>query len=50
MALTGYTFKDTDDIRPLVEESGKGKTFDFIKKLAQQMNAYVICGYPEVDG
>lgn len=25
MALTGYTFKDRDDIKDCCEESGKGK-------------------------
>ena len=47
MALTGYIFKSKQEIEPFLEEAGKGETFEFCKKIALQMNCYVICGYPE---
>ena len=34
MALTGYTFKNKDDIKPFVEKVGKGVTFEFCSQLA----------------
>lgn len=48
MALTGYTFKDRNDIRDCSEESGKGKQFNFLSQLAQKLGCYVFAGYPEI--
>lgn len=48
MALTGYTFKDREDIRNLCEESGKGKQFTFFSKIAQKLGCYVFAGFPEI--
>ena len=50
MPLTGYTFKNKEDIAPFVEKVGEGPTYQFCKELALQLNSYVACGYPEVDG
>ncbi|EAR85279.1 carbon-nitrogen family hydrolase (macronuclear) [Tetrahymena thermophila SB210] len=49
MALTGYTFKDRDDIRDYCEESGKGKQFTFFSKIATKLGCYVFAGFPEIE-
>lgn len=48
MAFTGYCFKDKEDIKPFLEEAGKGKTFEFCSTLAIKLNCYVMCGYAEL--
>jgi protein N-terminal amidase len=48
MVTTGYSFKDIKDVEPYAEISGRGKQFDFCSKIAKFLNAYVMCGYPEV--
>lgn len=47
-AFTGYCFTSKDDIRPYLEEAGKGKTFELCASTAKRLNCYVICGYPEL--
>jgi hypothetical protein len=32
MVFTGYKFKDKEDIKPFLEEAGKGPTFDWCSK------------------
>ncbi|KAM3139017.1 hypothetical protein pb186bvf_008828 [Paramecium bursaria] len=49
-ALVGYYYKQAKDIEPYLEEYGKGKTYEFCRQIAQRLNTYVICGYPEKDG
>ena len=49
MALTGYVFTDIMDIYPLLEEYNTGATYNFCSALAKRLNAYVFCGYPEVE-
>jgi len=48
MAFTGYNFKSKEDIRPFLEESTKGTTFEFCSSLAKKLKSYVIVGYPEL--
>lgn len=46
--FTGYVFKDKEDVKPCLEEAGKGPTFDFCVTLAKRLKSYVILGYPEL--
>ena len=36
MTFTGYKFDSKEDIRPYIEEAGKGPTFDWCSKHAQR--------------
>lgn len=48
MVFTGYNFTDPADIEKYCEEAGKGPTFEFLSKIASNLKAYVMCGYPEI--
>ena len=50
MAFTGYKFEDKKDIESFLEKAGDGPTFLWCSKLAQRLNCWVFCGYPEIDG
>lgn len=46
MAVTGYCFKDAEEIAPFLE-SQRGTTFDLSRDLARRLGCYVAAGYPE---
>ena len=47
LAFTGYTFDDTQHIRPLAELASSGRTFRWAQRLAARVEAPVVVGYPE---
>lgn len=50
MALTGYVFRDREEIAPLCEDvsTQEGVTIGLAKELAQRLGCYTIMGFPEV--
>lgn len=51
MAFTGYSFRDREEIRILLEEpNDQYPTFRWCSQQAARLNAYVFCGYPEKCG
>lgn len=50
LALTGYNFKSTEHIKPFLETTGSGKSFEFGKLLSKRYNCKTLLGYPEKFG
>ncbi len=50
LAFTGYEFKDRAEVDSLAERCGDGPTTDFLRRIAQKINAVVVAGYAETDG
>lgn len=47
MALSGYVFKSTAEIKPLLEMQETGPTARLVCGLASRLKCHVIAGYPE---
>ncbi len=47
MAMTGYLFRDADDVRR-VAEPVDGQSFSLLSQLAAARGCTIVCGYPEV--
>lgn len=47
IAFAGYIFKSREDIMPYLEKANQGPTYEFCKKWAVTLKAYVVCGYAE---
>ncbi|MDK2973265.1 MAG: 5-aminopentanamidase [Candidatus Sumerlaeota bacterium] len=50
LAATGYEFLSPAEVRPLAEPFGDGPTFDLCGRLARELNATLVAGYPESAG
>ena len=50
LAFTGYCFSEKGAIEPLCEDSQRGLTSGWARKIAQKNRATVIVGFPEKTG
>lgn len=50
LALTGYNFKDRNHITPVLEQKGKGFSYDFARDVSKKFNCVTVIGYPELSG
>ena len=48
MATSGYIWDDADSLRPHAEQSD-GPTFQWLAQKAVEHQAWMVCGYPEID-
>ena len=49
LSLTGYNFKDQNQLKECSEKAGAGPHFHFATETAIKIKAYVFLGYPEED-
>ena len=47
MAFSGYMFESVEEIEGYLEQNNSGATFEWCKREAKRLGAYICCGYPE---
>ena len=50
MALTGYVFKNRQEIEPFLENPETGISVSWAKKQAMRLKSFVVVGYPQLPG